>query len=49
MKNLNQKLYLEIDNSNFTFFVVEDNNQIDFKISYNLKNTLNWISKRWNF
>ena len=40
MKNLNQKLYLEIDNSNFTFFVVEDNNQSDFKISYKFKTPL---------
>ena len=40
MKNLNQKLYLEINDSNFTFFVVEDNNQENLKISYKLKTPL---------
>ncbi len=40
MKNLIQKLYLEINNSDFTFFVVEDNHQGDFKISYKLKTPL---------
>ncbi len=37
MNNLNLKLYLEINNLNFTFFVIEDNHQGDFKISYKLK------------
>ena len=37
MKNLIQKLYIEINNLNFTFFVVEDNNQGDFKILYKLE------------
>ena len=36
MNNLNLKLYLEINNLNFTFFVIEDNHQGDFKISYKL-------------
>ena len=44
MKNLNQKLYLEINNSNYTFFVVEDNNQDNFKILYKLKTSLTGLA-----
>ena len=40
MKNLIPKLYIEINNLNFTFFVVEDNNQGDFKILYKLETPL---------
>ena len=44
MKNSTQKLFLEINNSNFTFFVVEDDNQGDFKISYKLKTPINGLA-----
>ena len=40
MKNLIPKLYIEINKLNFTFFVVEDNNQGDFKILYKLETPL---------
>ena len=37
MKDYKNKLYLEIDNSNLTFFVVEYDQLEEFKISYKLK------------
>ena len=40
MKNLSPKLYLEINNSNLIFFVIEDDYQNDFKISYKLTTPL---------
>ena len=40
MKNLSPKLFLEINNSNLIFFVVEDDYQNDFKISYKLTTPL---------
>ncbi len=40
MKNLIPKLYIEINKLNFTFFVVEDNDQGDFKILYKLETPL---------
>ena len=40
MKNLSPKLYLEINNSNLIFFVIEDDYQNAFKISYKLTTPL---------
>ena len=40
MKNLSPKLFLEINNSNLIFFVIEDDYQNAFKISYKLTTPL---------